>query len=228
MQPQNPPKPSFFWAIFHKLSPLCTVTLESFGAVGATGAVVAMLIGVPGRMCSGLTMPGLMAASSCQRWPSPKFICASFHNESPYFTMMLRGPAAFEIAGATSVGCVGGATNPGAGNETTSGLANTGATGISRTTDAGMFGFETANMVFAAIVREMETASAAVARLGVGAGTIGVGSTSRVFNLGAFKSEVGKSGAAGALWVVGSTAFGLAATNSGFAYANIAFVTGRW
>ena len=70
---------------------------------------------------------------------------------------MLRGADAFEIAGATSVGCVAGATNPGSGNETTSGFAKTGATGISCATDAGMFGFETANMVFAAIVRELET-----------------------------------------------------------------------
>src|ERR1700693_1553288 len=158
MQPQNPPKPSFFCAIFHKLSPLRTVTSESEGAVGATGALPAMLIGVPGTMCWGLTMPGLMAANSCQRWPSPKFICASFHNESPYFTIMLRDPAAFEIAGAASVDCVEGATNPNSGNETTSGFANTGATGISCAIDAGMSGFETANMVFAAIVREMETA----------------------------------------------------------------------
>src|SRR6202040_2341153 len=131
MQPQNPPKPSFFWAIFHKLSPLCTVTLESFGAVGATGAVAAMLMGVPARMCSGLTMAGLMAASSCQRWPSPKFICASFHNESPYFTIMLRGPAALEIDGAADAGGVVGATNPSSGNETTSAFANTGAMGAS-------------------------------------------------------------------------------------------------
>src|ERR1700675_1033971 len=99
MQPQNPPKPSFFCAIFHKLSPLLTVTVESEGADGATGAVVAILIGMPGTMWSGLTMLGLMAASSCQRWPSPKLICASFHNESPYFTMMLRGTAALEIVG---------------------------------------------------------------------------------------------------------------------------------
>src|SRR6202049_3233395 len=132
MQPQNPPKPNFFWAIFHKLSPLRTVTSESEGAVGATGAVAAMLIGVPGTMCWGLTMPGLMAANSCQRWPSPKFICASFHNESPYFTMMLRGPAAFEIVGAA--GCVASApapgqdaTNPISGVETSSAFANTGA-----------------------------------------------------------------------------------------------------
>jgi hypothetical protein len=72
--------------------------------------------------------------------------------------MMLRGADAFEIAGAATVGCVVGATNPGADNETTSGFGNTGATGVSGATDAGMFGFETANMVFAAIVREMETA----------------------------------------------------------------------
>src|ERR1700720_4613740 len=140
MQPQKPPKPSFRCAIFHKLSPFRTVTVESEGAVGATGAVAAILIGVPGTICSGWTMPGLMAASSCQRWPSPKFICASFHNESPYFTMTLRGPAAFEIAGAASVDCVVGATNPNSGIETTSGFANTGATGFSCATDAGTFG----------------------------------------------------------------------------------------
>src|ERR1700675_1221914 len=107
MQPQNWPKPNFFCAIFHRLSPLRTLTVESEGADGATGAVAAMLIGMPGTMCSGLTMPGLMAASSCQRWPSPKLIFASFHNESPYLTMMLRGPTAFEMAGAAGAGCEG-------------------------------------------------------------------------------------------------------------------------
>src|ERR1700686_1463466 len=138
MQPQNPPKPSFFCAIFHKLSPLRTFTLESEGAVGATGAVAAMLIGVPGTMCWGLTMPGLMTANSCQRWPSPKFICASFHNESPYFTMTLRGPAAFENVGAAGDGWVVGvttlgqdATNPISGVGITSAFAKTGAIGAS-------------------------------------------------------------------------------------------------
>src|SRR6202051_3264133 len=145
MQPQNPPKPSFFCAIFHKLSPLRTFTLESEGAVGATGAVAAMLIGVPGTMCWGLTMPGLMAASSCQRWPSPKFICASIHNESPYFTMTLRGPAALENAGAVGAGCVVGrnAAKPTSGIELSSACANTGAIGASCAAGTSMFGFET-------------------------------------------------------------------------------------
>src|ERR1700719_3947244 len=148
MQPQNRPKPSFFWAIFHKLSPLRTVTLESFGAVGGTGAVAVMLMGVPGTMCWGLTMPGLMAASSCQRWPSPRFICASFHKESPYFTMMLRGPAAFEIALGRK------ATNPISGVENGSTFANTGGIGAWCIVGTSMFGFETANFGFAAIDRE--------------------------------------------------------------------------
>src|ERR1700688_1509753 len=227
MQPQNPPKPSFSCAIFHKLSPLRTVTLESEGAVGATGAVAAMLIGMPGTMCWGLTMPGLMAANSCQRWPSPKFICASFHNESPYFTMMLRGPAAREIDGAADAGCVVGATNPSSGNETTSAFANTGATGASCAAGASMFGFETANFDLAAIVRGLEVVGAACVRLGVGAGTMGFASTNSVFNFTAFKSVFGNTSAAGVLCGVDSRAFGLGTTNSGFAEASTAFATGR-
>src|ERR1700730_6916960 len=138
MQPQNPPKPNFFCAIFHKLSPLRTVTAESAGTEGSTGAVAAILIGVPGTMCSGLTMPGLMAANSCQRWPSPRLICASFHNESPYFTMMLRGPDAFEMAAAVGEGWIVEATafgqdaaNPISGVEINSAFASTGAIGAS-------------------------------------------------------------------------------------------------
>src|ERR1700693_4099977 len=104
IQPQNPPKPSFFCAILHKLSPLRTATLGSEGGSGATSVVPVILHRVPCRLWFGSTMPGLIAASSCQRWPSPKFICASFHNESPNFTIMLRGPDALENVGAVGAG----------------------------------------------------------------------------------------------------------------------------
>src|ERR1700719_453577 len=238
MQPQKPPKPSFRCAIFHKLSPLRTVTVESEGAVGATGAVAAILIGVPGTICSGWTMPGLMAASSCQRWPSPKFICASFHNESPYFTMTLRGPAAFEIAGAAGAGCVVGATprgqyatSPSSGVEISSAFANSGAIGASCTAGTSVFGFETANLEFTAIAREVEEVESirvAGVRLGTGVGAIGFGSTNRVFNVGVPSSAFGNTGAVGALRGVASTTFGSGIVNSGFAEARTAFATGRW
>src|SRR3984893_4187337 len=228
MQPQNAPKPSFFCAIFHKLSPLRTVTLESEGEVGATGVVPAILMGVPGTMCSGLTMLGLMAASSCQRWPSPRFICANFHNESPYFTMTLRGPAAFEKAGAVGAGCIVGrkAANPRSGVGIDSAFANTGAIGASYTAGTSMFGFETANFVFPANAPKVENVCAAGLGLGVGAGTFGFAGTNSEFNFSAFNSAFGNTGAVGALGGVTSTVFGLGATNSSFADASTAFATG--
>src|ERR1700736_2111308 len=119
-------------------------------------------------------MPGLTAANSCQRWPSPKLICANFHNESPYLTMTLRGPSAFEIDGADGTGNVVGAsapgqdaTNPISGVETSSAFAKTGAIGASSTVGASMFGFETANFAFTANAFEVELVWAEGPRLGV-------------------------------------------------------------
>src|ERR1700730_5095613 len=229
MQPQNAPKPSFFCAIFHKLSPLRTVTLESEGEVGATGVVPAILMGVPGTMCSGLTMLGLMAASSCQRWPSPRFICANFHNESPYFTMTLRGPAAFEKAGAVGAGCIVGrkAANPRSGVGIDSAFANTGAIGASYAAGTRMFGFETANFAFAATDLEVENRGVLGTCLGVGAGTFGFAGAKSVFNFSAVNSVFGNTGAMGVLRDVSSTTFGFGAMNSGLADASTALATGR-
>ena len=89
-----------------------------------------------------------------------------------------------------------------------------------------MFGFETANFVFAANAPEVENVCAAGLRLGVGAGTFGFAGTNSEFNFSAFNSAFGNTGAVGALGGVASTVFGLGATNSSFADASTAFATG--
>jgi hypothetical protein len=80
---------------------------------------------------------------------------------------MLRGPDAFEIAGAVGEGWIvdapafgQAAIDPVPGVETTSAFANTGAIGASCDVGASTFGFETANLAFATMTRDDEMTEA--------------------------------------------------------------------
>ena len=143
--------------------------------------------------------------------------------------MTLRGPAAFEKAGAAGAGCVVGrkAANPRSGVGIDSAFANTGAIGASYAAGTSMFGFETPNFVFVANAPEVENVCVAGLSLGVGVGAFGFAGTNSVFNFSAVNSVFGNTGAVGVLGGVDSTTFGFGAMNSGFTDASTAFATGR-
>jgi hypothetical protein len=94
-QGQAEDRPKLFLASAHRVSPLLTRMVETmlFLSLGDEVVVAATAKGrfsrAPGRIWLGLTMFGLAARSSGQRWPRPSFSCANFQSESPLCTLMV-------------------------------------------------------------------------------------------------------------------------------------------
>src|SRR5882724_8559718 len=94
MQFQYSPWPKRDCAMAQSVSPFFTTIFVAGAEVFSD--VAASFTGrervVPGMMRSGFVTAGLMATSSCQREPLPKFFCASVQSESPTWTVIVVTP----------------------------------------------------------------------------------------------------------------------------------------